>query len=90
MAVLHLGELRFRGSPSELIQAATGHAWELKLPPGHLPDPTWQVVSQVQTEEGTRLRVVGRYPAGPAEPVTPTLEEAYLVLMGKESANLRE
>jgi ABC-2 type transport system ATP-binding protein len=82
MAVLHLGEVRFRGSPSELIQAASGHTWELKLPPGRLPDPSWRVVSQIQTEDGTRLRVVGRYPAEPAEAVTPTLEEAYLVLMG--------
>jgi ABC-type multidrug transport system ATPase subunit len=81
LAVLHLGRVRFRGSPQALIQAAVGQAWEIELPLGTPPSADWRVVSSVQTNEHHRLRVIGPPPAGVARPVTPTLEEAYLVLM---------
>jgi ABC-2 type transport system ATP-binding protein len=85
LAVLHKGQVRFRGSPQELARAATGKAWELDLPNGRPPDPAWRVVSQVQQSEGLRLRLVGERPAEEARPAAPTLEEAYLVLMGGDA-----
>jgi len=83
LAVLHLGRVRFRGSPQALIQSASGQAWEIEMPPGSAPQPGWRVVSQVQSAEHLRLRVIGASPGAPARPVTPTLEEAYLVLMSE-------
>lgn len=85
MAVLHLGQVRFRGSPQALIQAAVGHAWELTLPAGSIPAAEWRISSQVQENGQQRLRIVGARPAEAAEPVKPSLEEAYLLLMGGES-----
>lgn len=81
LAVLNLGQVRFRGSPQSLIQAAAGQTWEIEVPPGSLPPVEWRVISQVQTGDSVRLRVIGAQPVDSASPVTPTLEEAYLVLM---------
>ena len=82
MAVLHLGQVRFRGNPQALIQAAAGEAWEIDLPAGAKLDPSWRVVSQIQTDDHLRLRIIGPQPDESARPAGATLEEAYLVLMG--------
>jgi ABC-type multidrug transport system ATPase subunit len=83
MAVLHQGQVRFRGSPAMLVDAAEGRVWELELPTGQEPGQDWQIASQVQEAGGLKLRVVGASPAGGATAVRPTLEEAYLVLIGE-------
>jgi ABC-type multidrug transport system ATPase subunit len=83
MAVLHQGEVRFRGSPAALIQETAGQVWELDLPAGQTPHPDWRIVSQAPYGGGLRLRLVGPRPADAIHPVRPTLEEAYLVLMGQ-------
>src|SRR4030065_714583 len=62
MAVLHQGQVRFRGSPQALIEAAVGQAWELEIPPDRSPDPGWHIVSQMQSTDSLRLRVVGHLP----------------------------
>jgi ABC-2 type transport system ATP-binding protein len=95
MAVLHLGSLRFRGSPSELVSGASGLAWEAVLPSGQLPDPSWRIASQVQDGEALRVRIVGHQPTASAagitiKPVTATLEEAYLVLMSGKAQGLTQ
>jgi ABC-2 type transport system ATP-binding protein len=87
LAVLSQGEIRFHGSTQDLIQAAHGMAWEMDHPFGLPVDPEWRVVSQIQTEKGLRLRVVGERPVESAQAATPTLEEAYMLLMGGEEAS---
>ena len=81
LAVLHQGQIRFHGGPQALVQAASGQAWEIDLPAGSSPSPDWRVVSQIQTADRLKLRVIGARPGEAGRPVTPTLEEAYLVLM---------
>jgi len=85
MAVLDQGHLRFHGSPSELIQSATVQTWQVDLPAGLdvKPDPAWRVASQVWEADTKRLRVIGPRPTETAQAVQPTLEEAYLILMGE-------
>jgi ABC-2 type transport system ATP-binding protein len=83
MAVLHQGQVRFRGSPATLIQEAKGQVWELELPTSREPSPEWRIASRVQEAGRLKLRLVGASPMGNARPVNPTLEEAYLVLMGE-------
>jgi ABC-2 type transport system ATP-binding protein len=85
MAVLHHGRIHFRGSPQALVESAAGQAWEIDLPAGSSPAPDWRVVSQIQTADALKLRVIGPRPDDSGRPVTPTLEEAYLVLMGSET-----
>lgn len=83
MAILDEGRVRFHGRPSELIRSATGKVWSVDLPAGEEPDQAWSVVSRVEEEEMLRMRVVGARPSDEALPAKPTLEEAYLVLMGE-------
>jgi hypothetical protein len=61
-----------------------GQAWEIELTAGGSPVPDWRAVSQIQTADAFRLRVIGARPGETGRAVTPTLEEAYLVLMGSE------
>jgi hypothetical protein len=62
-----------------------GQAWEIDLPAGGSPAPDWWVVSQTQTADALKLRVIGPCPDPSGHPVTPTLEDPYLVLMGSET-----
>ena len=82
MAVMQQGRVLFQGSPSELLRVAEGETWELTLPPSRPPDVDWRIATSVRDATGLRLRIVGPRPSADAQPVPPTLEEAYLVLMG--------
>ncbi len=86
LAVLHLGQIRYRGSPQSLIHRAAGQAWEVEIPIGSTPPADWRIVSQIQSDDHLNLRVNGPQPNDDARPVTPTLEEAYLALMNRENA----
>ncbi|MES0360489.1 MAG: ABC transporter ATP-binding protein [Anaerolineales bacterium] len=90
MAVLDRGHLLFHGSPGALIKSAADQVWELHLPAetGVEPDPSWRVASQIWEADLKRLRVIGPRPTATAKAVQPTLEEAYLVMMG-EAAEIR-
>jgi len=83
MAVLHQGQVRFRGSPAALIREAEGQVWELEISTGQEPSPEWRIASRVQGDDSLKLRLIGASPTGNARQVNPTLEEAYLVLMGE-------
>jgi ABC-type multidrug transport system ATPase subunit len=85
MAVLDKGRVRFKGSPNQLIRSAARHTWHAELPADVEPDPQWRVVSRVQEGDRLHLRIVGPRPFEAAQPVQPTLEEAYLVLMARSA-----
>ncbi len=83
MAVLDRGEVRFRGSPADLIAAARGMVWQITSPDGRKPDNSLTVVSTLHLARGVQYRVVGRpgtdYPD--AQAVQPSLEDGYICLM---------
>jgi ABC-type multidrug transport system ATPase subunit len=83
IAVLSQGEVIFRGSPTELTQAAAGHVWTLITSGLEKPNHNLTVVSMLHLAEGTQYRLVGPnadgYPT--AQPVQPGLEDAYVWLM---------
>ncbi len=83
MAVLSRGQVLFRGSPSELIQAASGHVWSMTASGLEKPDHGLMVVSMLHLAEGTQYRLVGEtvadYPS--AQAVQPGLEDGYVWLM---------
>ncbi len=84
IAVLDEGRLRADGAPSELLAAAEGRVWELVVPSDRLPElrARHAVASAVHRPDGAHLRLVADAPPAPdAEPVVPSLEEAYLTLM---------
>jgi ABC-2 type transport system ATP-binding protein len=83
MAVLSHGELIFRGSPMQLMQAAEGHVWMLTTSAVEKPDHDLTVVSMLHLAEGVQYRLVGEdaasYPQ--AQLTQPGLEDGYVWLM---------
>jgi len=73
IAVIHQGRSMFVGTPAELIQQADGRVWTDTLRAA-------TALAAWRTGDGT-YRNVGQPPDG-AELVTPTLEDAYLLLVG--------
>ncbi len=83
VAVLARGRVLFRGSPTQLTQAAAGHVWTLACAGLEKPDHDLTVVSMLHLAEETQYRLVGpsaeAYPS--AQPVQPGLEDGYVWLM---------
>lgn len=83
MAVLAHERLLFRDYPSELIQEATGHIWNLTASGLEKPDHGLTVVSMLHLAEGTQNRLVGKtatdYPL--AQAAQPSLKDGYIWLM---------
>ncbi len=80
------GKIVFDGAPDRLADEADGRVWEMDLQPGQekeLKDVA-TVVDQVPREDGTlHSRVLARArPREDASPVSPTLEDGYLWLVG--------
>ena len=75
--VLHLGQLRFAGTPLELASLARGHVW-------HSPERAPDALAAWRTGTGQH-RNIGYPPAG-ADLLEPTLEDGYLLLLGADPA----
>jgi ABC-2 type transport system ATP-binding protein len=76
VVVIDRGRVFFEGTPDELAQTAAGKVW---WSAAHAPDArlSWR------TSTG-RYRVIGERPDG-AELAEPTIEDAYLVLLGERA-----
>jgi ABC-2 type transport system ATP-binding protein len=76
VVVLAGGTIRFDGPVSDLVATAVGRVW-LADEPGEDALVSWRT--------GTgRHRVVGGTPAPGADPTEPTLEDAYLLMLGPD------
>lgn len=91
LAVIDKGSILFRGTPAELIALARGRVWTVLA--ANDDDAAalrrgGRVTSLIRTGQGISLRVVGPdRPAHPsAAPAEPTLEDAYMSIMGGEKA----
>jgi ABC-2 type transport system ATP-binding protein len=83
MAVLSKGNLLYRGSPTELTQAAAGHVWTVTTQEARKPDNGLMVVSMLHLAEGVQYRLVGASADGydHAQLTPPGLEDGYVWLM---------
>lgn len=83
LAVLDKGQLRFWGSPAALIEQARGHVWTVETANVEdLREST--IIASVQGIEATTYRILGEPPAQiSATSTKPTLEDAYMWLMGE-------
>jgi ABC-2 type transport system ATP-binding protein len=86
LAVMHEGQVRFRGSPRDLIAAARGKVWQI-VTQGERPNGGVTVVSTLQLQDGVQFRVLGdpdpQYGPTAAEP---SLEDGYIWLMSQNPA----
>jgi ABC-2 type transport system ATP-binding protein len=83
LAIISRGQVLFRGSPTDLTRAASGHVWTLTASGLEKPNHGLTIVSMLHLAEGTQYRLVGEsvdgYPS--AQPVQPGLEDGYVWLM---------
>jgi len=85
LAVMADGELRFHGTPGQLLSLAEGHVWEWTVAEDRLAALRGKhhVCASLRRPDGIRVRVVGdASPDADAQSVTPSLEDAYAWLLG--------
>ncbi len=84
MTLLHRGRIAFHGTPSELIDMARGHVWQIRAGDEEYVrvNERFSVISTMPGREGWIMQVVADDPGGyDAEPVEPNLEHAYVHYM---------
>jgi len=81
VVVLAAGQVRFDGAVSDLIATAEGQVW-LADDPGPDSLVSWRTGSG-------RHHVVGGLPPPGAVPAEPTLEDAYLLMLGDDARSAR-
>jgi ABC-2 type transport system ATP-binding protein len=85
IAVMTAGELRFHGTPEQLIARAEGHVWEWTIAPERLADvrQRHKLCGSLRRPDGIRVRVIAdAAPDADAQCVAPELEDAYTWLTG--------
>ena len=84
LAVIDKGELKYQGSPLEMVHLADGLIWEYLIPAeefGHADDEQI-VVNHIREGEKIRVRCIAqKQPNETAYQVEPVLEDAYLCLL---------
>ena len=90
LAVMSAGELRFHGTPDQLIARADGHVWDWTIAPERLAEVRKQftMCGSLRRPEGIRVRVIAsERPHADAQPAIPELEDAYTWLTGKSAGD---
>ncbi|WP_135827868.1 ABC transporter ATP-binding protein [Halorussus halobius] len=88
VAVLHDGRLLVHDRPGALLARADGAVWEWVVSESELDavERSHTISATTRRREGVRIRVVAEEsPAPEAEPVEPTLEDAYLHVVGENA-----
>lgn len=82
--VIHSGKVLFDGLPSKLIEQSEKHAGVYISQSNASAPEGCQIVSKIHTAEGIRCRVVAEQLPAYAQPVEPSLEDAYLYCIHKD------
>ena len=89
LAVLDKGHLYYLGDPQQMTRAAQGKIWQFYVDSGEfnaVRNSLW-IVHHMRVEDRIRVRCMAEKKPHPgAEQVQPTLEDAYLWLLGKRAA----
>ena len=88
LAVMAAGALRFFGTPTQLLAQAEGKVWEWTVADEELAAVRARanVCASLRRPDGIRVRVVADAAPDPrAQPVAPTLEDAYAWLLGADA-----
>jgi ABC-type multidrug transport system ATPase subunit len=86
IALISGGRLVAHAPPELLLRSVEGKVWEWVLPSAELPAARQQhlISSTARRSDGVHARVVGERPTGAAaEPLVPTLEDAYLLALAQ-------
>ncbi len=87
VAVLDRGNLKYVGDTNKMADPAKGVVWEALVPPREferLRDQLW-ITHHIRVQENIRIRILARKkPLESAKSIKPSLEDAYLWLLGHE------
>ena len=86
LAVLSEGEVRFNGSPQEMVDLARGVVWQADVDDAQFAAirESMRIVHHMRDGDAIRLRLLSRQrPLPAATTVTPTLEDSYLWLLDR-------
>lgn len=86
IALINNGQLQKHDTPEQFLQAVEGKVWAWTLPSSQLPIARQQhlISSTVRRSNGVHVRIVAaQSPDATAQPVSPTLEDAYLYFVAK-------
>ena len=84
IVVIHHGQIRFTGTPEQLIASAAGHVgvfWEKD----ERQEQGLHITARVNTSQGVRCRAVADQLPPYVQAEEPTLEDAYLYLISREA-----
>ena len=87
LAVLLEGKVKFVGSPQDLIDRTRGNVWQARIPESDLDKVrrTTNVVHHMRDAGKVRIRILAEeQPLAEAKQVVPTMEDAYMWLMGRK------
>jgi ABC-type multidrug transport system ATPase subunit len=87
VAVLNRGKLAYLGNPFQMTDAVRGKVWQFLVEPEAFLGlrERLRIVHHMRFEDKIRVRCLGETPPYPgAEEVQPTMEDAYLWLLGKK------
>lgn len=93
VAVLNEGELLFWGTPDEMVRVARGSVWQILLSENEFERfrDEIKVVHHIRVDDKIRVRFLSEAPFFPdATSVTPTLEDAYLWLLGSDNRTVTQ
>ena len=84
LALLNKGELKFEGSPDDMIKKAEGKVWEIFVRDNELAEikTKFPIISTIPSEGGWDLQIVSEKPDGyNAKEIPPNIEHAYVYFM---------
>jgi hypothetical protein len=83
--VLNNGRLKYLGAPAKMTDHARGHVWQCVIEEErfrHIQEK-YKIVHHIRIEQNIRIRILAeKQPLPEAKEVVPTLEDAYLWLLG--------
>jgi ABC-type multidrug transport system ATPase subunit len=88
LAVLNHGEIKYLGPPSRMTDDARNHVWQCVVDQKEFEtmQKKLRIVHHARIDDKIRVRILSQdRPVDSAEIVIPTLEDAYLWLLGKNS-----
>jgi len=83
LIVINEGKILFDGQPSELIRSAQGHVGVFEQRDNDVENQKFQITSRINTAQGVSCRVVAETLPEFVQQVEPSLEDAYIFLLGK-------
>lgn len=84
LALLNKGELKFEGSPDDMITLAEGKVWEIFVTDPELQQikEKYPVISTIPSEGGWDIQIIAEHPEGfNGKAIQPNIEHAYVYFM---------